>query len=171
VRIRDKNWSEAFRLAKHSVVWLVVAALAACSAMRLQAPKVSLADFELRGGNLVEQRFALKLRVQNPNDREIAIQGLSFDIDLNGKPFAHGVGDKAATVPRFGEGIVEVEAVSNLGNLLRQIGDLAKSGRDGVPYRVKGQVLADGIGSVPFDSRGEWKLPRRLRSSSGPEGN
>lgn len=150
---------------------LLVAVVVACGTMRLQAPKVSLADFQLLGGNLVEQRFALKLRVQNPNDREIAIQGLSFDIDLSGKPFAHGVGDKATIVPRFGEGIVEVEAVSNLGSLVRQIGEMAKAGRDGLPYRVKGSVLADGFGSVPFDSRGEWKLPQKLRPRAAPEGN
>jgi LEA14-like dessication related protein len=174
VRIRDKNWSEAFRLARHSGVWLVfaaLAALAACSAMRLQAPKVSLADFELRGGNLVEQRFALKLRVQNPNDREIAIQGVSFDLDISGKPFAHGVGDKPVTLPRFGEGVVEVEAVSNLGSLVAQIGEIAKVGKEGLPYRVTGNVVAEGFGSVPFDSRGHWKLPRSLRSRSAAEGN
>lgn len=158
------------RVGRGTALWMVVF-VAACSAMRLQPPKVSLADFELRGGNLVEQRFALKLRVQNPNDREIVIQGVSFDVDLSGKPFARGVGDKMVTLPRFGEGIVEVDAVSNLGNLLRQIGDMAKAGRNEVPYRLRGQVLAEGLGSVPFDSRGEWRLPRRLRSNSGPEGN
>lgn len=163
--------ARGWRQARQAAACLLVALLAGCAAMRLDAPKVSLADLEWVGGNLVEQRFALKLRVRNPNDREIVIRGLDFDVDLNGRPFARGVGDKATTVPRFGEGIVEVAAVSNFGSLLRQIGDLARAGKESLPYRVKGTVLADGFGSIPFDSRGEWKLPQTLRLRAAPEPN
>ncbi len=57
----------------------------------------------------------------NPNDVEIPLTGLNFEVEVNGQPFARGVSNKPVTVPRLGEEILEVTAVSTLANVLRQI--------------------------------------------------
>ena len=125
-----------------------------------QKPEVSLAGLELAEFKLLEQRFAMKLRIQNPNDVELKINGLSFDVELNELPFAKGLSDRAVTVPRMGEAILDVQATSNLGSVLKQLRELKKSGREHVDYRLSGRINVDGFGSIPFDRRGDVQIPR-----------
>ena len=123
----------------------------------LDAPQVSLTDVSLQGGGLFEQRIGLVLRVANPNRRELAIDGMSFELELNGKKFAHGVSDKSLSIPGLGEALVDVSAVTSLGDVLRQLGSLGD--RRGIDYRLHGKVLMSGFGSLPFERKGEVSLP------------
>ena len=133
--------------------------LGACASvpLGLDAPQVSLSDVSLQGGGLFEQRIGLVLRVVNPNRRELAIDGLTFDVELNGKKFAHGVSDKALTIPGLGEALIDVSAVTSLGDVLRQLGALGE--RRGIVYRLYGKVLMSGFGALPFERKGEVSLP------------
>lgn len=143
-----------------AVLWLAV--LSGCAALS-QAPEVSLAGLNLVEFGLIEQRFGLRLRFLNPNDAELRIDGLSYELDVNGKPFARGVSAQAVTVPRYGEALVDVDAVSNIGTLLRQLSDAVGSEREAVTYRLTGSVHVGGMGRLPFEHRGEVTLPRSLR--------
>lgn len=141
------------------VLPLLTALLAGCTVMS-KAPEVSLAGVDLIEFGLLEQRFGLQLRVLNPNDNDISIDGLSYELEVNGQPFAKGVSSKSARVPRWGEAVLEVSAVSNLGGLVRQLAELQKGGREAVTYRLRGRFNAGGLVGVPFDHSGEVKLPR-----------
>ncbi|HPT48993.1 MAG TPA: LEA type 2 family protein [Accumulibacter sp.] len=124
-----------------------------------QKPELSVAGLQLAHLGLFEQRFALKLRVQNPNEVELPIDGLVFEIEVNGQAFVKGLSDKAVTVPRFGEAVIEVQATSKLANALKQWRELQKSGRERIDYRLFGRLRLAGIGNVPFDRRGDLPLP------------
>lgn len=138
----------------------LVATLWGCAAMTMRSPEVSLSGVTIDEFGLLEQRLGIKLRVMNPNDADLSIDGVTFDVDVNGQSFAKGVSNKAVTVPRFGEAVLDLSAVSTLGSLLRQLGDLAKSGRETVEYRVHGRFYGGGMNGVPFDSKREVKLPK-----------
>lgn len=122
-------------------------------------PEVSVAGLNLLQFGVFEQRFALRLRVQNPNDVELPIRGLSFDIQLNGQPFVRGVSDKTLTVPRYGEAVLDVAATSTLGNAVRQLRELQKAGQERIDYRLIGHLQLQGLGSLPFERRGDLQLP------------
>jgi LEA14-like dessication related protein len=135
-------------------------AFAGCSTIAGKAPEVTLSGIDIVEIGLLEQRFGLRLRLLNPNDGEIAIEGLTYEVEVNDKPFARGVSDKSVRLPRFGEAVLEVSAVSNLGSLLRQLSELQKGGREAVTYRISGRVHTGGVGAgIPFDHRGEVRLP------------
>jgi len=135
---------------------LLIALLAAgCAGLKIQSPSVTLAGMEVIEANLFEQRFAFKLRVQNPNDSEISITGLSFSVEINGQLFAKGVSDKPATVPRFGEAVLEVAAVSNLTGILRQVNELRRTNREEVTYRIKGRLMTGSFAYLSFDESGK----------------
>lgn len=142
-------------------LWLVVFLLGACSTLGgfSQKPEVSLAGLELVELGFFEQRFVIKLRIQNPNDVDLPINGLVFDVELNGLSFAKGLSDKAVIIPRMGEALLEVTATSNLGSVLKQMRELQKGGHDGVDYRMSGRLALEGIGSIPFERRGDLQLP------------
>jgi LEA14-like dessication related protein len=110
----------------------------------------------------------LTLRVMNPNTSEIAIEGLTFKVDLNGQPFAKGVGNQPVVVPRLGEAMVEVTATTGLGGLLRQL--KAFKGREKVDYRISGRLVTGNFGGIDFDQTGEVELPKGLGEAGGGKG-
>ena len=158
------------RLAGLAVAMLGLTALGGCAGLRLgmQKPEVTVANIRLLDGNLLEQRFLLTLRVMNPNTSEIAIEGLTFKVDLNGQPFAKGVGNQPVVVPRLGEAMVEVTATTGLGGLLRQL--KAFKGREKVDYRISGRLVTGNFGGIDFDQTGEVELPKGLGEAGGGKG-
>lgn len=147
------------------ILTLVLAALivqlSACAGLGGlgQQPEVSVADVKLLRLGLFEQGFALQLRIRNPNDVELPISGLSFSVEVNGQPFVAGLSDQAVNVPRFGEALLAVTATSTLANALKQFHELQKGGRDAIDYRIVGRLQLATIGAVPFERRGELRLP------------
>ena len=148
---------------------VLVLLLSACAGLAglSQKPEISLAGLDLLELGLFEQRFAMRLRIQNPNEVDLPINGLSFDVELNGQHFAKGLSDKPVTIPRMGEAVLEVTATSNLGSVLKQLRELQKGGGEGgqegrqnrVDYRMSGRLSLEGIGSIPFERKGDVQMP------------
>jgi len=119
---------------------------------------VSLADIAPGQMGLFEQQFEVKLRVQNPNNFDVPLEGVAYQIELNDKAFAKGVGQQSVTVAKFGEAVLDVTAVCSLSNVLAQLSLLTQGGPDKLRYRVRGKLYrADGT-SIPFDQLGEIQL-------------
>lgn len=126
---------------------------------KIDPPSVSLADVRLVDMNLMEQTFALKLRVQNPNTFDIPVHGLNYQVELNGQQLARGVNDQSVTLPGLGEEIVEVQAITSLNSLLQQLTELARTGNPSVSYRIKGNLrVGSSLLPLPFDQSGEVGL-------------
>ena len=141
------------------IVLTAGAALAGCAGLPagMQPPSVTISEFGVGSASLFEQQFNLKLRIQNPNPEELKVDGIAFDLEINDQPFAKGVGNQAVTVPRFGSALMEVEAVSTLSSLLKQVGRIAGD-RPAFKYRIKGGLNVAGGTRIPFDRRGEFDL-------------
>ncbi|MBC7946147.1 MAG: LEA type 2 family protein [Burkholderiales bacterium] len=136
-----------------TIGWLV-----ACSGLPLntEPPRLSIAGLSLTDANLFEQRFKLELRVQNPNDFALPIHALNYVIEINDQPFATGVSNRSVTVPGYGSDVVEVEAISNLGGLLRQVKSALKGE---LRYRLRGDaIVGENKWKVPFEQHGEVDL-------------
>ena len=69
------------------VVFLAVWLLTACSGL-LKKPEIELVSVELAAISLVEQRFALKVNVRNPNPVDLVFKRLDFSVELDGRLFA-----------------------------------------------------------------------------------
>jgi LEA14-like dessication related protein len=139
----------------------VAFALAACTGMpaRVEPPSVTVSDVRMGTAGVFEQQFFVKLRIQNPNDNDLQIKGSSFELELNDQPFAKGVSAQSVTVPRFGSEFVEIEAVSSLGNIVRQAGVMTSdTGMEKFRYRIKGKLATRNAGPLPFDERGDLSL-------------
>ena len=142
---------------------LAVALLAAaCATMPKEYDmlRVHIADMTAKDVAIFEQRFAVKLRIQNPNDVDFTINGLRFGIELNDRDFADGMSGQRVTVPRFGSELVDVEVFTTLGSFLRQVQELSGGGGQKVRYRLKGTAFVEAPGSfkAPFDEQGEVEL-------------
>lgn len=125
-----------------------------------QKPKldVSIAELGPAQFGVLEQTYSLKLRVQNPNPVDISTDGLSFSIDINGKPFARGVSNQSITIPRLGEAMVDVTAVSDLSGLIQQMRSLEGAATSGLRYRLIGRFFS-AEKPFPFNYSGSIKPP------------
>jgi LEA14-like dessication related protein len=119
---------------------------------------VNITNIVPKDVKLFEQVFTLDLRVMNPSDREIAIRGVVFDLEVNGQPFARGVSNQTVTVGPFASQVLQVEAVTTLASLLWQIIQAQKEEFTGFTYRLSGFFQTDSSAfRVPFDETGEFK--------------
>ena len=136
--------------------------LASCTWMgkSMERPRITIANITPREMKLFEQLFDLDLRIQNPNDSPLAINGLTFELEINEKLFASGVSDQNVTVGRFGSDIIRVKTVTSLWSILRQVADVQRTGIPRVTYRIKGALYA-GSPSIKlrFDDGGETQIP------------
>jgi len=146
------------RLLHLAAVVLLLTTAGCASLTSLEAPEVrvtSLQMLESAPGSL-EQRFAVGLRLTNPNNRAIDVEGLDFELELNGNRLARGVTDNAFELPRLGEAETLVVVTTSLFDVLRQALDLAGRSEGAMDYRVKGRLhLGSGfVRSIPFDREG-----------------
>ena len=126
----------------------------------MEPPKISIANIVPKDFAVFEQRFDVQLRIQNPNNQELGINGLRCDIEFNDKEFGNGMSGQQVKVPRFGSEVVHVEVITSLGSFLRQFQDLNKSGVGKLRYRLKGTAFVESPSSfkLSFDEKGEVDL-------------
>ncbi|KMQ80000.1 Phosphonate ABC transporter phosphate-binding periplasmic component [Candidatus Burkholderia pumila] len=111
--------------------------------------RVNVAGIEPLEGQGLEMRFAVKLRVQNPNDSPIDYDGVALDLDLNGHSFASGVSDQrgTGTVPRFGETLISVPVTISALSVARQaLGYASGDSVSKVSYAVRGRLAGGALG-------------------------
>ena len=114
----------------------------------------------------MEVRMLVKLRIQNPNDLPLDFNGVSVQVDVQGKRFATGVSDTAGSVPRFGETIVSVPVSISVFSIVRQAMDIAtEEYRGKIEYDMTGRLAGPAFNSVRFNSKGEFTLPAELFGS------
>ena len=145
-------------------VWTLIFAvgLSCCTWMgtSMERPRITIANITPREMKLFEQLFDLDLRIQNPNESPLAINGLTFELELNEKLFASGVSDQNVIVGRFSSDIIRVKTVTSLWSILRQVAGVQRTGIPRVTYRIKGAIYA-GSPSIKlrFDDAGEIQIP------------
>lgn len=150
----------------------ILVVLTGCAALdETKPPQVTLSDIRMLQGGLLEQRFQLDLRIRNPNDFDLPIDGLAFALELNGQEFADGVSNQRVTVPRLGEAVVPVTASTTLLHMVQQALRLGE--RADLDYRLSGDVFLAGLTrrAVPFERSGRLQLlPETGGGTSGDFG-
>ena len=144
-------------------VFVTVALLgvAACSAFgpKVEVPRLTLVRMAMTSADIFSQQFLVRVHVQNPNDRELSIKGIDYQLFLEGDSFAEGLSNKPFTVPALGETefdmTVHTNFISSIGRLVSRL-----NGRQQVNYVVEGKVLTDlgMVKKIPFQESGTVNL-------------
>ena len=147
-----------------AVRWMacgLLAALAGCSALapKIETPKLTLVSIGMMSADIFNQQFRVRMHVQNPNDRDLPVKGIDYELFLEGDSFAEGVSNKPFVIPALGETefdlTVRTNFVSSIGRLVSRL-----NGRTQVQYVFEGKVLTD-IGmfkKIPFQESGSVDL-------------
>lgn len=135
--------------------------LAACAAglADLQMPAVTLSNIEPAADmTLFEQKYDVTLRVQNPNDVDLPISGLSYAVTFNDQEFARGVSNEKTVIPALGEGLVRVTMISGALDWIKQINRLQTDPGLNPSYSVSGVLYLEGYAGrkLPFSKSGQF---------------
>lgn len=144
------------------ILTLLVSLTTACTTLTDEArPRVQLAGLQMLDATLMEQRFLARVRIQNRDRRPLEVEGLTFDLELNGQPFASGVSHRKLVLDGLSEGVVEVTLTSTLFGLIRQIQALQAQQEAPFRYAFRGTLYVAGrIAGIPFSEEGEMALDR-----------
>lgn len=165
--------SDSYSMLKSLAVLLIALLAAACASLGSypETPRVSLVSIQPKEMTLFEQRFAIQLRVLNPNAVAIPVRGLSYALEVNEREFAYGVSPQSLDIPAFGEALLDVEISSNLLSVVRQLQSMSGETRSSLDYRLAGKInLANRLRSLSFDYTGELNyLPSNTPEASQGE--
>ena len=139
---------------------LLSAALAGCAGLgdSTLPPEVRLINLRPLQASGFEQRFEVDLRILNPNDFDLAFDGMTFDLFVNDSKFATGVSNQAVTVPRLDEAEATVTASTSLLDLFKHFLSVAESGS--LSYRISGLAYLDHPTTrrLPYESSGKLEF-------------
>ncbi|TDV58403.1 late embryogenesis abundant protein [Pseudomonas graminis] len=140
----------------------MVLALTACALFPNRDPlNINVVGIDPLPGQDLEIRFAVKLRLQNPNDTDIQYDGVALNLDVNGRLLASGVSDQKGTIGRFSEGVLTVPVTVSAFAALRQAVGLADQQRlDNLPYELHGKLAGGLFGTMRFEDSGTLSLPK-----------
>jgi LEA14-like dessication related protein len=137
--------------------------LAACSlvAPKFNRPTVTVIGIELRGGNLLQQNFAVKLDIQNPNNRPLPVHGLHAELKVDGELIASGISDRAVVIPAMGDSEFGLTISVDLALALQKFADRANAHADSIDYDLSGAASIDlpFLRNLPFHQSGSLKFP------------
>lgn len=140
---------------------LLLLTLSGCAALapRIETPRLMIVSVAMTSGDIFSQQFRVRMSVQNPNDRDLPIKGLDYELFLQGDRFAQGVTNAPFVVPALGETefdmTVRTNFVSSIGRLLSRL-----NGKSSVDYVIEGKVFTElgVIRKVPFRESGSVDL-------------
>ena len=129
-----------------------------------EKPSVSVSNIQLKKASLMENVVLVSLRVMNPNDASLDIQGITCDLALNGKAFAQSTTTNAFRLEPNSSVEVPVEIRSATADALGALShtlQLGLKGKRAASYTLKGTLTVGFHGlpiKVPFSNTGEIPL-------------
>ncbi|MBN0978996.1 LEA type 2 family protein [Pseudomonas hygromyciniae] len=143
---------------------LVLLSLSACALFpNRDALHINVVGIEPLQSQDLEVRFAVKLRVQNPNETTIDYNGVALDLEVNGRPLAAGVSDQQGSIPRFSETVLTVPVSVSAFSVLRQTLGLSQTqSLNNLPYVLRGKLAGGLFGTLRFVDRGTLDLPNTV---------
>ncbi|MGE8177478.1 LEA type 2 family protein [Pseudomonas fluorescens] len=140
---------------------LLLLSLSACALFPNRDPlNINVVGIEPLQNQDLEVRFAVKLRLQNPNETPINYNGVALSLEVNGQPLATGVSDQAGSIPRYSEAIITVPVSISAFSVLRQTLGLSQTqSLNNLPFVLRGKLSGGTSGTIRFVDKGTLNLP------------
>jgi LEA14-like dessication related protein len=144
-----------------SGIMVILLILSGCAGWgkRLESPRITLSNFNVKEIKIFESVFTIEMRVFNTNDTPLEIKGLNFDLEHNGKQLATGVANVKINIPSYETAIIPMTLYSSVLGVVKVLRSLAKT--ENLEYKLTGRLRLGG-GAMPstisFKSTGELPL-------------
>ena len=130
-------------LIKHTAALLLIAGLSGCASWFESSdkdPEVRLERVELVQAKLLEQRFKLHMRVDNPNDSTLTVRGLSYTLYLGSIKLTEGENEHWFSVQPKSSADYVIPVRTNLWPQVRPLVKLLETPDQPIPYRLEGTL-------------------------------
>ncbi len=117
---------------------------------KVKIQRVKVAEASLQGANLI-----FNLKVDNPNSRELAVNGVRYKIKVNGRDFADEFVDQKMEVAAHNNTIISLPLRLKYSEVFDSVSDLFR--HRFLDYQVSGSVIV-GLLPIPFESSGKIEL-------------
>lgn len=125
-----------------TALFMLIALVCGCTLLRkdLKDPEIALLDFRVAGGTPLAPRFALQLRITNPNDLQLKIKSLAFTYSIDDMELLDGVSNDIPVIPAYGETEFTVKGSASLLHALPLIEELSHNPLRSFHYQLKTHV-------------------------------
>ncbi|MBI5895089.1 MAG: LEA type 2 family protein [Desulfobacterales bacterium] len=148
--------------------WALALYLTGCATLGrdFEKPQVHIAGIRMLGIEGFESSFQVDLRVINPNDMALPVDGVVCDLALNGHHLAKGVANPGTDIPAYGTVLIPVTIYASFIDMVGLAHRLIQGAQRNEPpekwsYAINGQLDMGGAmwpGKLPFDAKGEIDL-------------
>jgi len=116
--------------------------LSACATLQpdFETPTVQVVSVALLPIENLAPRFAVTLRVMNPNRSDLALKGAAYTIKIEGQEIVSGVANDLPKIPAYGEENVTLTATLNWLEGLQLINDLTRNPRESIAYELNAKL-------------------------------
>ncbi|TBN51167.1 LEA type 2 family protein [Pseudomonas sp. BGI-2] len=144
-----------------TILSLLLLSLSACALFPNRDPlNINVVGIEPLQSQDMEVRFAVKIRVQNPNETPIDYNGVALNLEVNGQPLASGVSDQSGSIARFSETVLTVPVSVSAFSVIRQTLGLSQTQTlNNLPYVLRGKLAGGLFGTMRFVDTGKLSLP------------
>ena len=140
---------------------LGVVLLGSCATLQTEfkEPSVSVTSFRALPSKGMAPRFEIGLHVSNPNRVALALEGLSYSVNIEGRQLLTGVANDLPVIEGYGEGDITLLATADLFNSISLISDLMRQPRDSFSYEIIATLDLGGMyPDIPVKKQGQISL-------------
>ena len=136
------------RIIQKILACILILTLQSCSwtQRELSNPDIKVVRFtRVDSDNFLEQRFALRLQLTNPNDLELSVKGISFQLAIAGIDFIQGVSDDVPLIKPYSTTEFTVQGSANVIQGVRLLHKMQKKPQSRFDYTLNTKIdLAHG---------------------------
>lgn len=134
---------------------------AACATLdpNYEQPTVTLSSFQVVPSDGMVPTFEIGLNILNPNPGELHLEGIVYEVSIQGHEILKGVGKDFPVVEGYSSETVKLTAVANLLSGIRLLGDLMSLDGDELQYKFEARLDTGGFfPSIRVSETGSFSL-------------
>jgi LEA14-like dessication related protein len=145
-----------------SILVIVGLLIAGCTGLGAnERPVVTLTNLRLLESQGLSMRFAIDLTITNPGPASIPVDGLSWNLELEGSRILTGVSDEIPTLDPYTEVPLSLEASTNLTGMVELVTRLASRQNEQFDYQLQTRLGLSGFRlPVTYTDSGSVSLSR-----------
>ena len=169
-----KGFTRARLMPLGVVLSVLMLVLSGCSLLtadykNLKEPKVALAGLNIKDLNPLRPSFLVRLKLDNPNDLDVSMDGADVALALNGQPVAQGISRSPLTLKKLGSSEMDVEVTANTLNAIQQL--FLLQSKPNLDYQVSGHLhllnWLGSLGQLPFNFSGSMDSKTIMSAAGG----
>ena len=145
--------------------FLLVILLASCSAVNVMPPEVNLIRIDVRDVTLSHVNLLADIRIYNPNDNSVVIQGVDYTLSLEGIKVFSGGNYQATTIKPKEYGFITLRIASAYWDIIQLLNRLPD--KTDVAFTMQGSVRVGGSHMFSkrfsFEKKGVIPLQQTVR--------